>query len=147
MAPSQLKIATGALERLVKEEASYHKEMESQKVRISNLEQQKNDQDENREFMLKQEVTYPYCIRNLWLCENQSWHFVWHITMPTWTPSRWNVTRATLIRRSTAKSIGRNKSNLPIITWTYSQCQREVTGTARYGCGWGGGWTCEEGSC
>lgn len=57
MAPSQLKIATGSLQRLIKEEASYHKELESQKKRIADLEKQTDDQDENREFKLKQEVS------------------------------------------------------------------------------------------
>lgn len=56
MPPSQLQIATSSLQRLVKEEASYHKELESQKKRIAELETQKNDEDENREFKLKQEV-------------------------------------------------------------------------------------------
>ncbi|KAK5091884.1 tubulin folding cofactor A [Exophiala xenobiotica] len=55
MAPSQTKIATSVLQRLLKEEASYHKEAESQKKRISDLEKQNNDQDENRDFKLKQE--------------------------------------------------------------------------------------------
>lgn len=56
MPPSQLKIATDVLSRLIKEEASYHKEAESQKKRIAALEQQQDDQDENREFRMKQEV-------------------------------------------------------------------------------------------
>ncbi|KAK4497833.1 hypothetical protein PRZ48_010487 [Zasmidium cellare] len=53
-APSQLAIATSALNRLVKEEASYHKELESQQARITKLEQG-NDDDENAEFTLRQE--------------------------------------------------------------------------------------------
>jgi len=56
MAPSQTKIATSVLQRLLKEEASYHKEAESQKKRISDIEKQNDDQDENRDFKLKQEV-------------------------------------------------------------------------------------------
>lgn len=56
MAPSQTQIATSALQRLLKEEASYHKEAESQKKRISDLEEHNDDQDENRDFKLKQEV-------------------------------------------------------------------------------------------
>ncbi|KAF2773628.1 putative tubulin-specific chaperone Rbl2 [Teratosphaeria nubilosa] len=52
--PSQLAIATSSLNRLVKEEASYHKEAEQQQARIAKLEQ--GDQsDENAEFTLKQE--------------------------------------------------------------------------------------------
>ena len=52
--PSQLAIATSALNRLVKEEASYHKELEKQEASIAKLEQ--GGGDENAEFTLKQEV-------------------------------------------------------------------------------------------
>ncbi|KAJ9653880.1 tubulin folding cofactor A [Neophaeococcomyces mojaviensis] len=55
MAPSQLQIATSVLQRLVKEEASYHKELESQQKRIADLEKSTDDEDGNREFKLKQE--------------------------------------------------------------------------------------------
>lgn len=58
MPPSQLKIATGSLSRLVKEEASYHKEYEAQKARLAKLEQDQDDQDGNREFKIKQEVSH-----------------------------------------------------------------------------------------
>jgi len=51
-APSQLTIATSALNRLVKEEASYHKELEQQKGRIAKLEGSNGD-----EYEIKQEVT------------------------------------------------------------------------------------------
>lgn len=57
MPPSQLQIATSALQRLVKEEASYHKELESQQKRIADLEKQTDNEDENRDFKLKQEVS------------------------------------------------------------------------------------------
>lgn len=57
MAPSQLAISTSSLQRLVKEEASYHKELESQKKRIADLEKSTDDEDGNREFKLKQEVS------------------------------------------------------------------------------------------
>lgn len=50
-APSQLSIATSAVARLVKEEASYHKEVEQQKVRVSKLETANGD-----EYELRQEV-------------------------------------------------------------------------------------------
>lgn len=53
--PSQLAIATSAVNRLVKEEASYHKELEQQQARIAKLEQGGND-DENADFIFKQEV-------------------------------------------------------------------------------------------
>lgn len=54
-APSQLAIATSAVNRLVKEEASYHKEMEQQQARIEKLERG-DSSDENAEFTLKQEA-------------------------------------------------------------------------------------------
>ncbi|MCJ1281735.1 hypothetical protein MMC26_001057 [Xylographa opegraphella] len=49
--PSQLSIATSSLLRLVKEESSYHKELQGQLARIENLDQT----DENAEYILKQE--------------------------------------------------------------------------------------------
>jgi tubulin-specific chaperone A len=56
--PSSLAVATSSLLRLVKEEASYHKELEGQQKRISKLESNiGNSEDENAEFQLKQEVS------------------------------------------------------------------------------------------
>lgn len=55
-APSQLSIATSALNRLVKEEASYHKEKTIQEVRIAKLEAEQSN-DENAEYTLRQEVS------------------------------------------------------------------------------------------
>lgn len=52
--PSQLMIATSSLNRLIKEEASYHKELEQQQASIAKLEQ--GGGDENADFQLKQEV-------------------------------------------------------------------------------------------
>lgn len=49
--PSQLAIATSSVNRLVKEEASYHKEVEQQEARIAKLEQANGD-----DYELKQEV-------------------------------------------------------------------------------------------
>ncbi|KAL5364884.1 tubulin binding cofactor A [Aspergillus floccosus] len=55
MAPrSPLEIATASVQRLVKEEASYHRELQQQTERIKRLEGETGD-DENREYMLKQE--------------------------------------------------------------------------------------------
>lgn len=52
--PSKLSIATRSVERLVKDEKSYHKELEQQQARI---EKYNNDpSDENSEYLLKQEV-------------------------------------------------------------------------------------------
>ncbi|KAH7119086.1 tubulin binding cofactor A [Dendryphion nanum] len=51
--PSKLAIATSSVLRLVKEEASYHKEQEQQEARIKKLET--NTEDENAEYQLKQE--------------------------------------------------------------------------------------------
>ncbi len=55
--PSQLAVATSAVSRLVKEEASYHKELAHQQGRIKKLESElSTNEDENAEFELKQEV-------------------------------------------------------------------------------------------
>jgi len=72
MAPSQTKIATSVLQRLLKEEASYYKEAESQKKRISDIEKQNDDQDENRDFKLKQEVGY-YPLRHYLTLQHSRW--------------------------------------------------------------------------
>jgi tubulin-specific chaperone A len=53
--PSKLAVATSSVNRLVKEEASYHKEIKQQETRIKNLEGTENE-DENAEYQLKQEV-------------------------------------------------------------------------------------------
>jgi tubulin-specific chaperone A len=57
---SPLVIATGVVQRLVKEEASYHRELESQQKRIEKLEAEtasgQPDEDGNREYILNQEV-------------------------------------------------------------------------------------------
>ncbi|KAJ5621298.1 hypothetical protein N7528_006081 [Penicillium herquei] len=56
MAPrSQLEIHTSSVTRLVKEEASYHRELEQQTQRIKKLEAGGGDDDENREYLIKQE--------------------------------------------------------------------------------------------
>ncbi|KAL9051773.1 MAG: hypothetical protein Q9162_005825 [Coniocarpon cinnabarinum] len=51
--PSKLTIATSAVSRLLKEEATYHKEEDSQIRRIQKFETEPGD--ENQEFMLRQE--------------------------------------------------------------------------------------------
>ncbi|KAF2835084.1 tubulin binding cofactor A [Patellaria atrata CBS 101060] len=51
--PSKLQVTTLSLLRLVKEEASYHKELEQQQARIQKLESGSND--ENAEYILNQE--------------------------------------------------------------------------------------------
>jgi tubulin-specific chaperone A len=53
-APSKLVIASNSLQRLIKEEASYHKEQLQQQDRITKLEG--DSTDENAEFLLRQEV-------------------------------------------------------------------------------------------
>jgi regulator of protease activity HflC (stomatin/prohibitin superfamily) len=55
--PSKLAIATGVVTRLVKEEASYHKEMAQQEERIKKAET--SEGDENAEYTLRQEVHTP----------------------------------------------------------------------------------------
>lgn len=56
--PSPLGIATSSLQRLVKEEASYYKELEKQEARLKKVEAS-TEEDENREYTLKQEVKAP----------------------------------------------------------------------------------------
>lgn len=53
--PSKLAVATGSVTRLVKEEASYHKELIQQEERIKKLEA--SEGDENKEYTLRQEVS------------------------------------------------------------------------------------------
>lgn len=54
--PSKLAIATGSVQRLVKEEASYHKEIVQQEERIKKLEASTGDG--NKEYTLKQEASH-----------------------------------------------------------------------------------------
>ncbi|PSS16897.1 hypothetical protein M430DRAFT_42871 [Amorphotheca resinae ATCC 22711] len=52
--PSQLAIATSSVQRLVKEEASYHKELTQQQARLEKL-LASTGEEENAEYQLKQE--------------------------------------------------------------------------------------------
>ncbi|KAH9215519.1 tubulin binding cofactor A [Leptodontidium sp. 2 PMI_412] len=54
--PTPLAIATSSLQRLVKEEISYEKELKGQEARLEKIIATK-DQDENAEYQLKQERT------------------------------------------------------------------------------------------
>lgn len=59
--PTPLSIATGSVNRLVKEEAYYHKDQAAQEKRIEKLKQEiqtadPSTLDSNAEYMLKQEV-------------------------------------------------------------------------------------------
>jgi tubulin-specific chaperone A len=54
--PSQLAIATSSVQRLVKEEASYHKELTQQQARLEKL-LASTGEEENAEYQLKQEVS------------------------------------------------------------------------------------------
>jgi hypothetical protein len=56
-APSQLAIATSVLNRLIKEEKSYHKELEQQNVKIAKLEAGEDADNENAEFIIRQQVS------------------------------------------------------------------------------------------
>ncbi|KAL1852785.1 hypothetical protein VTK73DRAFT_9159 [Phialemonium thermophilum] len=60
-APSALQIATQSVQRLLKEESYYHKELASQQNRIKKLEEDLKsgsaDSDPNAEYILKQEQT------------------------------------------------------------------------------------------
>ena len=60
--PSQLAIAASSVQRLVKEEASYYKELQQQEARLEKTRSSK-DEDENAEYQLKQEVSA--CFFNL----------------------------------------------------------------------------------
>ncbi|KAH8788808.1 tubulin binding cofactor A [Diaporthe sp. PMI_573] len=57
--PTPLAVATSSVQRLVKEEAYYHKDLASQQARIAKLEkdigEKSADLDENAEYVLKQE--------------------------------------------------------------------------------------------
>ncbi|PMD32788.1 tubulin binding cofactor A [Hyaloscypha variabilis F] len=52
--PSALAIATGSVQRLVKEETSYHKELKNQETRLEKL-VSSTEENENKEYQLKQE--------------------------------------------------------------------------------------------
>ena len=54
--PSQLSIATSSVQRLVKEEASYYKELQQQEARLEKA-LAINEEDENAEYQLKQEAS------------------------------------------------------------------------------------------
>lgn len=60
-APSPLAIATSSVQRLLKEEASYHKELAEQEKTVKNLEEKLKaggaDEDGNEAYMLKQQVS------------------------------------------------------------------------------------------
>jgi hypothetical protein len=58
--PSKVAIATGSVLRLVKEEASYHKEIAQQQERIRKLDESTGD--ENKEYTLRQEVRFGICL-------------------------------------------------------------------------------------
>ena len=61
-APSRLAIATSAVSRLVKEEASYHEELKAQEKRVANLiateNRARDDENDNFAYELKQEVSF-----------------------------------------------------------------------------------------
>jgi len=56
--PTPLAIATSSLQRLVKEELSYEKELQGQEARLEKILATK-DEDENAEYKLNQEVCIP----------------------------------------------------------------------------------------
>ena len=59
--PSQLAIATSSVQRLVKEEVSYHKELAQQEARLEKL-LASTDEHENAEYQLKQEVRVEFLL-------------------------------------------------------------------------------------
>jgi hypothetical protein len=68
-APSPLVIATSVLNRYVKEEKSYHKELEQQSARIAKLEAGEDADNENAEFILRQQVSVLFCPRRTGILE------------------------------------------------------------------------------
>jgi hypothetical protein len=83
--PTPLQIATQSVQRLVKEEKSYHEELSQQQERVEKLEKDlksgASSADENAEYVLKQEVSnlqlyhfhdlvslffYTLCLKNIW---------------------------------------------------------------------------------
>lgn len=71
--PSQFDITVASLQRLVKEESSYHKELEQQKARLAKLESGKDGDDENLEYQIKQEVGHILVITDLSNSECMKW--------------------------------------------------------------------------
>jgi hypothetical protein len=65
--PTPLAVATASIQRLVKEESFYHKELEGQKTRVANLEQTiaAGTDDKNAEYVLRQEVGYIFSLMSL----------------------------------------------------------------------------------
>ena len=55
--PSPLAISTASVQRLLKEEATYRTELASQETRLKKLERDDGDEDGNREWTLRQEVS------------------------------------------------------------------------------------------
>ncbi|KAJ5117135.1 hypothetical protein N7448_004081 [Penicillium atrosanguineum] len=55
MPRSQLEITTSSVIRLVKEEASYHRELQQQTERLAKMEKDESNEDENKEYVLRQE--------------------------------------------------------------------------------------------
>jgi predicted HD phosphohydrolase len=56
-APSPLVIVTSVLTRYVKEEKSYHQELDQQSARIAKLEAGEDADNENADFILRQQVS------------------------------------------------------------------------------------------
>jgi hypothetical protein len=60
--PSPLVIATGAVTRLLKEEASYHKELQEQEAKVKAQEEKiqsgQDDEEGNATYILKQHVCF-----------------------------------------------------------------------------------------
>ncbi len=66
-APSPLAITTSSVQRLLKEEASYHKELADQEKTVKALQEKfdagATDEDGNEAFMLKQHVSLFFHLR------------------------------------------------------------------------------------
>jgi len=74
--PSALAIATGSVQRLVKEETSYHKELKNQETRLEKL-VTSTEENENKEYQLKQEVGLPPKQNKTKLGPRRRWNWRW----------------------------------------------------------------------
>ena len=72
--PSQFDITVASLQRLVKEEKSYHEELEQQKARIAKLESDATGDDENLEYQIKQEVVLQSVVADFVKSEYEDWY-------------------------------------------------------------------------
>ena len=105
--PSQLSITTSSLLRLVKEEVSYHEELQKQESRIQKL--QSETGDENAEFMIKQEVG---------------------LSQPGWMLRYRSIADQLIVNVNIEKGDRRDKSGVPVTKGKNQEHDREIGGAA-----------------